>query len=194
MGTLDQVAATLQTAIAASPDVVNHWGLFLAFGILLLLLGLLAVWRSLAATVASMVFFGSILLIASIIEIVQAIMVGSWSYFFPHLLSAILFGVAGLFLLRKPVAGAEVVTVFMAFFFLVGGLFEIISVLSSMPPGWGWDVLSGVVSIVLGLLILANWPVAGLHIIGLYVGISLIFAGWAWSAIALGLRRMAGTV
>jgi uncharacterized membrane protein HdeD (DUF308 family) len=118
-------------------------------------------------------------------------MAGGWSYFFPHLLAAILFGVAGVFLIRKPVIGAEVATVFMAMFFLVGGLFEVISVISLTPPDWGWHVLSGVVSIVLGVLILANWPVAGLWVIGMYVGVSLFFAGVAWTAIALDLRRMA---
>jgi uncharacterized membrane protein HdeD (DUF308 family) len=181
----------IQVTVAASPDVVAHWGWFLAFGIVLLALGILAIWRSVAATVVSMVFFGWLLVIASVVEIVSAIMMGAWSYFFPHLLAAILFGVAGIFLIRKPVIGAEVATVFMAMFFLVGGLFEVISVMSLMPPDWGWHVLSGVVWIVLGLLILANWPVAGLWAIGFYVGLSLFFAGVAWTALAVDVHRLA---
>ena len=181
----------LQVAVAASPDIVSHWGWFLALGLVLLVLGVIAVGRSVSATVVSMMFFGWVLLIACIAEIISAVMAGGWSYFFPHLLSAILFGVAGIFLIRKPVMGAEVATLFMAMFFLVGGLFELISVLSLSPPDWGWHVLSGAVSIILGILILANWPAVGLWVIGLYVGVSLFFAGVAWSALAIDLRRLA---
>jgi uncharacterized membrane protein HdeD (DUF308 family) len=180
----------LQVAIAASPGIIHHWGWFLAFGIALLFLGIVAIGRSVAATVASMIFFGWLLWIAAIVEIISAITVGGgWSYFFPHLLAAILFAVVGLFLIRKPVISGEVLTMFMAIFFLVGGLFEVISLLATMPPDWGWQVFSGVVSIVLGVLILANWPSTGLWVIGLFVGIRLFFDGVAWIALALDLHR-----
>ena len=79
-------------------EIVQYWGWFLAFGIVLLLLGIAAVVRSVTATVATMLFFGWLLVIASAIEVVQAVMVGHWAGFFHHLLAAILFGVVGLML------------------------------------------------------------------------------------------------
>ncbi len=70
-------------------ELVQYWGWFLAFGIGLLALGAAAVARAFTATIASMLFFGWLLVIAAVIEIVQAVMVGHWAGFFHHLLGAI---------------------------------------------------------------------------------------------------------
>src|SRR5271157_4725187 len=100
--------------IRATPEMVHHWGWFLAFGIVLLLLGIIAIVRSVSATVVSMVFFGWLLIFGSIIEFVDAFMVGKWAGFFLHLLAAILFGVAGVLMLVRPVISAEAVTFLMS--------------------------------------------------------------------------------
>ena len=73
-------------------EIIHNWGWFLAFGLGLVLLGILAIVRSVAATVVSMLFFGWLLLIAAGIEIAQAVMVGKWAGLFQHWLSAALFG------------------------------------------------------------------------------------------------------
>ena len=169
-------------------EIIQYWGWFLAFGIALLLLGVIAVIRSVTATIVSMLFFGWLLLFACGIEIAQAVMVGHWVGFFHHLLAAILFGVTGLIFVTRPVLGAEVVTVFMAMFFLIGGLFQLIGSAWVALPGWGWQALDGFIALVLGLLVLAQWPASGLWVIGLFIGIDLIFYGAAWIALALGLR------
>ena len=177
-------------SVNVPPEVIHNWGWFLAFGIGILLLGVLAVVRSVAATVASMLFFGWLLVFASGIEIVQLIMVGKWAGHFQHLLAAVLFGVIGLLMVWRPVASAEVLTLLIGSFFLVTGLFQMIEPLWISLPGWGWHVLDGVISLVLGVLGLAQWPVSGLWVIGLFVGIRLIFFGSAWIAVALGLRTL----
>jgi len=182
------MSGDVQVFVQVPPEVAQNWGWFLAFGIGLLVLGVAAVARSSAATVASMLFFGWLLILACVIEIAQAIMVGHWAGFFQHLLAAILFGVAGFIMVIRPLQSAEVLTVFMAAFFLVGGLFEIIAAASLAAPGWGWQVADGVVSVVLGLLVIAQWPVSGLWAIGLFIGIDLILYGCAWIAFALALR------
>jgi len=82
--------------------------------------------RSVTATVVSMLFFGWLLVLASAIEIAQAVMVGHWAGFFQHLLAAVLFGITGLLIVMRPLISAEVATIFMAMFFLVGGLFQLI--------------------------------------------------------------------
>jgi uncharacterized membrane protein HdeD (DUF308 family) len=169
-------------------EIVQNWGWFLAFGIGLLLLGIGAVVRSVTATVLSMMFFGWLLLMACGIEIAQAVMVGHWSGFFHHLLAAILFGVTGVMLIALPAISAEVVTVFMAMFFLIGGLFQLIASLAVTQPGWGWQAADGIITAILGVLVLAQWPASGLWVIGLFLGIDLIFYGGAWIAFALGLR------
>ncbi len=171
-------------------EIIQYWGWFLAFGIGVLVLGIAAVVRAVAATVVSMLFFGWLLVLASGIEIAQAVMVGHWAGFFQHLLAAVLFGITGLLIVMRPVISAEVATVFMAMFFLIGGLFQLIGSVAIASPGWGWQAADGVITFVLGLLVLAQWPASGLWVIGLFVGIDLIFYGCAWIALALGLRAM----
>jgi uncharacterized membrane protein HdeD (DUF308 family) len=95
------------TAILMPQELVQYWGWFLAFGIGLVALGVAAVARAFTATIASMLFFGWLLVIATAIEIVQAVMVGHWAGFFHHLLAAILFGVTGLLLVTRPLITAE---------------------------------------------------------------------------------------
>jgi uncharacterized membrane protein HdeD (DUF308 family) len=173
------------------PTAITHnWGWFLIFGIALVALGAAAVWRSVAATVVSMLFFGWLLLIAAGIEVAQTIMVGKWAGMFQHLVAAVLFGVVGLLIIWRPVVTAEILTLLMGAFFLIIGLFQIVAPAMISLPDWGWHVLNGVVTLILGILVLAQWPVSGLWVIGLFVGIELIFYGIAWIALALHLRAI----
>ena len=169
-------------------QIIQNWGWFLAFGLGLVLLGILAIVRSVAATVVSMLFFGWLLLIAAGIEIAQAVMVGKWAGLFQHWLSAALFGVLGALIIWRPIVTAEILTLLMGAFFLVAGLFQLVTPFVVSLPEWGWHALNGLITLVLGILILAQWPISGLWVIGLFLGIELIFYGGAWVAVALKLR------
>ncbi|MGP8232298.1 MAG: HdeD family acid-resistance protein [Methylovirgula sp.] len=169
-------------------EIVHYWGWFLAFGVALVLLGAAAIARSFAATVATMLFFGWLLVFASAIEIGQAILVGHWAGFFYHLLSAILFGIAGFILITRPLISAEAITILIATLFLVSGIFQLIAAVAVATPGRGWQALDGIITFILGLLVLAQWPASGLWVIGLFVGIDLIFYGALWIALSLSLR------
>src|SRR5215472_7826917 len=177
-------------AVRVPTDMVQHWGWFLALGIGLLLLGIVAVVRSVKATVISMLFFGWLLVLAGGFEAAQALLVGRWAGFFLHLVAAVLFLVTGIVILRRPVLGAEVATIFMAMFFVISGLFQLVASLALHEPDWGWQALNGIITSLLGILVLTQWPTSGLWVIGLFVGIDLIFRGWAWVALALDLRKM----
>ena len=172
-------------------EMIRNWGWYLAFGIALSLLGVAAMVRSVAATVVTMLFFGWLLLISAAIEVAQAFMVGAWAGFLLHSLSAVLFGVIGLLLIRSPVLGAEVATLLMAAFFLIGGLFRLIGSLTISLAHWNWQVaLDGAIAFVLGILILARWPASGLWVIGFFVGLDLLLYGGIWISLALSLRTM----
>jgi uncharacterized membrane protein HdeD (DUF308 family) len=138
-----------------------------------------------------MLFFGWLLLIAAGIEIAQAIMVGKWVGLFQHWLGAILFGVLGALILWRPLVTAEILTLLIGAFFLVTGVFQLITPLMVSLPDWGWHALDGFIGLVLGILVLAQWPVSGVWVIGLFIGLELIFYGGAWVALALDLRSMA---
>jgi len=176
--------------INVTPEMIHHWGWFLAFGIVLLALGIAAIVRATTATVASMVVFGWVLIFGSVFEFIAAFMVGNWSGFFLHLLVAILFAIVGIMMLTRPVLSAETWTLVMAILFLVGGVYQLIYALWTHLPGWGWHALNGVVATILGILLAVGWPGTGFWVIGLFIGIDLVFYGWAWIALAIGLRKM----
>jgi uncharacterized membrane protein HdeD (DUF308 family) len=117
-------------------------------------------------------------------------MVGQWAGVFQHLVAAVLFGVVGLLIIWRPVVTAEILTLLMGGFFLASGLFQIVAPAVFSLPDWGWHVLSGIITLLLGVLVLAQWPVSGLWVIGMFVGIELLFYGIAWIALALHLRTM----
>jgi uncharacterized membrane protein HdeD (DUF308 family) len=187
----DRAMSEIQALDVRIPaEIVNNWGWFLAFGLALVLLGVLAIVRSVAATVVSMLFFGWLLLFAAGIEVVQAIMVGKWAGLFQHWLSAALFGVLGALIIWRPMVTAEILTLLIGAFFLVAGAFQLITPFVISLPEWGWHALNGLITFVLGILILAQWPVSGLWVIGLFLGIELVFYGAAWVAVALRLRAV----
>ncbi len=90
----------------------------------------------------------------------------------------------------RPVISAEAVTLVMSLFFLVAGLSQLIASLWTHLPGWGWQAFNGVLAAVMGVLVLVQWPISGLWVIGLFVGIDLVFYGSAWIAMALNLHKM----
>lgn len=169
----------------------HNWGWFLALGVALVFFGTIALGSSVLATLASVVFFGWLLLFAGAVEAVQAFWQRKWGGFFLHLLSGILSVVVGLIIVANPGAGALVLTLVLAVFFMVAGMFRIIAPLVMRFPHWGWMLLSGLVSLMLGILIWQQWPVSGLWVIGTFIGIDLIFSGWTWIMLSLAARRLA---
>lgn len=172
------------------PDVARGWGWFLVLGLGLLVLGALAIFKSVRATVVSMYFFGWLFLIAAVIQAIHAVLVGRWSGLFLHLLGVILFAVIGTLLVQRPRASAEVLTLLMAVYFIVLGAFHIVGTWIMHLPSWPWPLLDGVITLVLGILILAQWPTSGLWVIGLFIGIDLVVRGLAWVLFALDLRKL----
>ena len=168
----------------------RNWGWLLASGIISILLGVIAVVDSVAATIASMFIFGWFLLIVGIVEAVQTFRHRRSGHVLLHVLNAVLSFVVGLMLLRHPVAGALVLTLLLAAYFTVSGIFRIATAVSLRIPHWGWGVVSGVITLLLGIMVWAQWPVSGLWIIGLFIGIHLIFSGWAQVMLASALRRL----
>jgi uncharacterized membrane protein HdeD (DUF308 family) len=105
-----------------------------------------------------------------------------------HLLAAALYLLVGLFMLENPLWAAEVLTLLLAAAFFVGGLLRVVFSLALRFPAWPWVLLQGVVDLLLGILIINKWPESSLWVIGLFVGIDLLFHGWSWVILALTMR------
>jgi uncharacterized membrane protein HdeD (DUF308 family) len=170
------------------PVLGRHWWLYLALGVLSIVVGFLAISSNFIATLLSVRVFGWLLLIAGISEVVHAIMVRQLRGFALHLLAAALYLLTGLFMLEDPVRAAAVLTLLLAASFIVGGFLRIVFSLVVRFPAWSWVLLNGVVDVVLGFLIWNGWPESSLWVIGLFVGIDLIFHGVGWVMLGLGVR------
>ena len=168
----------------------NNWGWFLTLGIALIILGALAVATASYVTLGTMVFFGVLLLIGGIAQIIYTFSLSKWSGFLLSLLSGILYTVVGFLLVAHPVAGALSLTLLLAAFYVVGGIFRIIASAYLRFEHWGWALFSGIVKLALGLLIWAGWPETGLWVFGLFIGIDLIIYGWFWVLLSLTARNI----
>jgi uncharacterized membrane protein HdeD (DUF308 family) len=167
------------------------WWLFLLLGLVSIVVGFLAISSTVLATMASVLVFGVLLLVAGVTEVIHAIMVRNWRGFALHLLTAGLYLIVGLFMIEDPVRAATVLTLLIAAGFLVGGVLRIIFALVERFHSWGWVVLHGVVDLFLGGLILSGWPGSALWVIGLFLGIDLVFQGWSWVILGLTVRSFA---
>jgi uncharacterized membrane protein HdeD (DUF308 family) len=170
----------------------GEWAWFLALGIALIVLGTIAVGMSVLTTFVTVLAYGVLLIIAGIAQSIGAFWSREWSGFFLSLLSGILYLVVGVMFVLHPGAAALALTLLLAAFLLVSGVFRIVAAFSLRLPHWGWPLVSGILNVLLGLLIWAQWPLSGLWVIGLFVGIELIFGGWTWVMIALALRSFHG--
>ena len=189
MNTLRNVATDTLTEYVSS--LRAQWGWMLALGVCVLILGILAVIYALAFTIASVLVFGWILVIAGIVGGIQAIRHRANGHLFLFVLNAVLSIVLGVMLLRNPVTGALVLTLLLAMYFLVAAVFRIVMAFRMRGvPGWGWLLFDGIITLILGILIWAHWPVSGLWVIGLFIGIDLIVVGWSEVMMALAVRAI----
>ncbi len=168
----------------------KNWGWFFALGLFLVVLGVLAAGASVFTTLFSVVLLGVLLLIGGAAKVGYAFWLRRWTGFVPTLLAGILYLVVGGYTVIHPAASAVALTLLLAVLFLISGIFRVVSSLMLRFQDWGWVFLSGLISIALGAMILAEWPGSGLWVLGLFVGIDLIFAGWTWIFLSLGARNL----
>jgi uncharacterized membrane protein HdeD (DUF308 family) len=169
-------------------ELAPHWGLLLALGIIELLLGVVGLGVAGLVTLASVIFFAWLLLLSGVMHLVRAFRTHGWEGVSLHILIGVLQGAVGALLLLRPVAGAASLTLLLAALFLVSGLFRIVFALAVRIDGWSWQVLAGLVTFVLGLLISAGWPASSYWVIGTFISIDLIFGGWSFIMIALAVK------
>jgi uncharacterized membrane protein HdeD (DUF308 family) len=168
-------------------------GWIVALGVIYVIAGLIALGSVAMATVVSVFIVGIMMLIAGVAEVINAFQVKSWGKFLFWLILGALYIVAGFVTFENPLLAAAILTLILGIALVASGIMRIVlafSVKQGMP--WVWIVVSGAITLLLGLIILAHWPVSSLYILGLFLGIDLVFAGAGWIGLGLGLRRRAG--
>jgi uncharacterized membrane protein HdeD (DUF308 family) len=174
----------------AASRLRRNWGWFLFLGILLILAGVGAISYPFMATLTTVSVFGWFLLFGAGVEIASGIWAGSWGGFFLHLLGGLLYLFLGVLFLDKPLEMAAAFTLIMAIFFVASGLVRAIFALTHHFEGRGWVVFSGLVTFVLGVMVWRRYPTDALWVIGLFVGVDLIFVGWSWVMLGIAARSL----
>jgi uncharacterized membrane protein HdeD (DUF308 family) len=185
-------AGNMQRALANA--IHEHWGLFLAEGIILVILGLIAIVLPPLATITFTIIIGWLFLISGIVGLATTFWMRHAPGFWWSLLSGILGVAAGIVLLIWPISGALSLTLLLSAFFIVEGVASIMYAIdhrNQLTGRWGWMLLSGIVDLILAAIIVAGLPGTAAWALGLLVGINMLFGGTAMIGMALAARHPA---
>jgi uncharacterized membrane protein HdeD (DUF308 family) len=183
-------ANELQRALTQS--IREHWVLFLIEGIVLVVLGVLAIIIPPIATIAVTIFLGWLFLISGIIGLVTTFWARHAPGFWWSLLSAVVAIAAGIVLLGWPIPGAVSLTLLLIVFFIIEGVLSIMYALEhkkELSGRWGWMLISGIIDLILAAIIWGGLPGTAAWALGLLVGINMLFGGSAMIAMALHARH-----
>ena len=169
-------------------DLRAHRGWLLASGCISIIAGMAAIAYSVIATLVSVIFLAVLIIFAGVLEGAYAIRHRERGHLTLYLLEALLAVVIGALLLRSPVPGAIVLTLLVATYFVISGVFRVVGSLALRLPNRGWLLVSGLVNLALGILVWSGWPVTGLWVLGTFIGVNWIFRGLAQVMLALALR------
>lgn len=178
MSTNDGVAVQART-------VKQGGGMLVGMGIALVILGFLAVGAPLVTGIAVAITVGAFVVITGVVEVALSLKARSWGKGILGVILGILSIVCGALMIAHPLMGLGFLTLLVAAYFFVHGVFEVIEAMQLRPAaGWGWSLVSGIVTVLLGVMIWRQWPISGAWAIGILVGIHVLMSGWA--AIMLG--------
>ena len=173
-----------------SGKIRKNRGWLLFMGIVMVVLGTIGLTMEVSLTVVSVLYFGFLVVFGGVVMLIDAFKAGAWQSKIWHVLMALVYIAAGIVMIINPAASAVWITLFLAGFFVVTGVFRLIIGFQSRATvsSWGWIVFAGLISIALGGIIFAQWPVSGLWVIGMFVAIELIIQGFSMISIAWAAR------
>jgi uncharacterized membrane protein HdeD (DUF308 family) len=168
--------------------------MFFVWGFLLLILGIAAISVAVLTTIISIVFIGALLMIGGAVVFFDGFVF--WrrhlpTMFFMHLIVGLLYFLVGLMLVRNPLLASTTLTLILGVFYIGLGVFRMAYSSVMRMPHWVWTFFNGLICILLGAFIITSWPISGLYIIGLFVGIDLIFFASFYIASGFKARSLA---
>ncbi|MCW2283762.1 uncharacterized membrane protein HdeD (DUF308 family) [Rhodoblastus acidophilus] len=165
-------------------------GWIIALGVVYLISGLVALGSVVAATAASVLVVGIMMVVAGVFEVINAFQVKTWGRFFLWLLLGILYIAAGILAWDNPALTAVWLTLFLGAALVASGITRIVLAFG-MKHGSPWIMVavSGLVTLLLGVIILAKWPVSAVYTLGIFLGVDLVFAGASWIGLGVSLKK-----
>jgi uncharacterized membrane protein HdeD (DUF308 family) len=171
--------------------VHGRWGWFVALGIALIVLAVIAWLDVVAVTIAGTIFIGAMLLVGGVFQIVHAFfMQQGWKSLLFGLLCGVLSFIAGLLIMFEPVRGALVLTILVIAALIAGGVTRVVIGFRHREMArWGLLVVSGIISLVVAILLYASLPWSGLWVLGTLIAVELLVQGVTWLSFGLALRK-----
>jgi uncharacterized membrane protein HdeD (DUF308 family) len=192
------MSANLFESQRAIADALKaHWRLYVFEGVVMIVLGVLAIAYPAFATLAVDLYLGWLFLFSGVLALVAMLAVRHVPGFWWALVTALLAIAVGLALLLRPAAGIMSLTAVLTAFFIVEGVFQAAAALSfreAIPRSWGWLLASGIADLVLAAIIISGWPGTVAWTLGLLAGVSLVTSGWAILMVALSARSLVRSV
>ncbi len=170
--------------------VRSQWCWFLCLGILLLVCGVMALTFPFVAASVAISALSIVLLVAGVATIIGSFWTGKWSGFLVQLLMGMLYLAAGFVVSERPLFSILLVTIYVAVSFMVMGVFRILAALMIRFPQWGWTLLNGAVTFLVGLSIYRHLPLSLVWVVGLLVGVELLFSGLNWIMLSMEIRKI----
>lgn len=178
----------------AEERVRRSFGWLTALGVILVVGGVVGLLYVGIATITSVLLFGWLLLVSGLAGLAHAILSRGSSYFWLGLIVAALYLAAGVVVMRHPDTTAEGLTLFAALLFLTGGVFRLVGAVVARGRQMVWTLAQGVVGLLLGVLVLADWPQSTLYVLGTFFSVALLCEGLGLLAVGTGGRRVVGMV
>ena len=173
-------------------EVRSKWGWFVALGVLMIVAGFVALMSVFLATIVSVLVVGWMMILSGVMEIIHGFQMKQWGRFFLWIVIGALYVMGGFFAVWNPLLASTVLTLFLGVFLIVAGVFRIVLAMQMRSGSyWGWVVGSGVITLLLGVVVVLHWPVSSLYTLGIFLGVDLVIAGASWLSAGLAFRRAA---
>jgi uncharacterized membrane protein HdeD (DUF308 family) len=168
------------------------WGWIVALGVVYVVAGFIALGSVMMATVATVFVVGIMMVIAGVAEVIHSFQIQTWGRFLFWLALGVLYIVAGFVAWDNPLLTAVWLTLILGAALVASGIMRIFLAFNMQHGSpWMWVVVSGLITLLLGVIILIHWPVSSLYVLGIFLGVDLVFAGASWIGLGLGLRQSA---
>ncbi|CAN5733931.1 HdeD family acid-resistance protein [soil metagenome] len=167
------------------------WGWIVALGVIFMLAGVIALGSVASATASAVLIVGIMMIMAGVAEIIAAFTVKDWGKAAIWMLLGALYVAGGIIAIMNPFAAATVLTLMLGVALMIGGVVRMFLAWHMREAGkpWGWVTVSGIITLLLGLMIIAQWPYSSFYVLGIFLGIDLIFIGSSWLSIGLALKQ-----
>jgi uncharacterized membrane protein HdeD (DUF308 family) len=176
--------------MGAIGEIREHSTWFIVLGIVFIVGGVFAIAMPLAGTLVATLAVGWALIVVGALQLFQSWSIRTWGGFIWQLVIGLIILVGGIAVIVDPIVAALTLTLLVGAIFIAKGIVQLVLGFQFRPnANWGWIVAAGALAVILGLMILAQWPFSGAWVLGTLVGISLIFSGWSYIMIAIAARN-----